>query len=258
MIRSCLRVIALLVLLNVGILLWPDSANYAPHVYNAKQQVSTHFIRFNKEIEGRFHNKIEANATVIKPAPAVSTEVLPVEHVDVAEAVLVNEVAAQLDEVVESDECYRVGPFAYLSNYELAQAVLFNMAVEFEKTRKQGIQQRVFRVYLGPYDDLSDAKSARNKLKRKKITEHFIRKQDDQYIVSLGVFSNQVRADRAVQSFKAKSMVVKKKEELAAAPESRWLKISVAKEGRIQEQLSASNWGEESVKVVKSSCDQDV
>ena len=256
MIRSCLRVIALLVLLNVGVFLWPDSANYAPHAYNAKQQVSTHFIRFNKEIEGRFHNKIEANATVIKPVPAVNTEVLPVEHV--AEAVLVNEVAAQLDEVVERAECYRVGPFAYLSNYELAQAVLFNMAVEFEKTRKQGIQQRVFRVYLGPYDDLSDAKSARNKLKRKKITEHFIRKQDDQYIVSLGVYSNQVRADRAIQSFKTKLMDVKKKEELAAAPESRWLKISVAKEGRIQEQLSAINWGEESVKVVKSSCDQDV
>ena len=47
--------IALLILANVAVMLWPADSDDAPHVYPAKKDVNPHFVRLNKEIEDRFY-----------------------------------------------------------------------------------------------------------------------------------------------------------------------------------------------------------
>ena len=51
MTRFLLYFVGLLVLLNVAVLMWPDKASLATHVYMAKDDVNPHFVRLNKEIE---------------------------------------------------------------------------------------------------------------------------------------------------------------------------------------------------------------
>ncbi|MFT4634906.1 MAG: hypothetical protein ACI9OI_000695, partial [Chitinophagales bacterium] len=57
MTRFLLYSIAALVLLNVAAVLWPNKTASAAHVYAAREDVNPHFVRLNREIEGRFYSQ---------------------------------------------------------------------------------------------------------------------------------------------------------------------------------------------------------
>lgn len=239
MIRTLSYLIALLVLLNVGVMLWPDSANHAPHVYSVKKEVNPHFVRLNKEIEERFYSQVGAEATVSsstdEPRPIFGAKSSP--------------------SVVESEACYRVGPFIHQSNYELAQAVLFNAGVDYSKSKRLSKESSVFRVYLGAYDSPAEAADVRVELKRKKVLDHFVRKQGERFIVSLGIYSTLESADKAIRLFEAKLGLVSKQAENVVLPESYWLHFSVAGNDRARDQLSTMDWGETAAKMGLFTCE---
>lgn len=239
MIRIYLYIIALLSLLNVGLLLWPDSVNFAPHVYSASEEVNPHFVRLNKEIEERFYSQVGADVSIVS-----------------AKAPEKNTVNSTAQVVMSSGSgCYRVGPFVHQSNYELAQAVLFNAGVDYKKTKRLSKESNVFRVFLGPYDDPASAADMRVELKRKKVLDHFVRKQGDKFIVSLGIYSTLESADKAIGLFEVKLGAVSKQAENIVLPESYWLHFSVDDDDRAQQQLSAMDWGETAAKMGLFNCE---
>lgn len=242
MIRKFLYLIALLALLNVGVLLWPDTANYAPHVYSVKQELNPHFVRLNKEIEERFYSQVGTDvgaATQTSSALGLNSE---------TSSAVPNKGA----------DCYRVGPFIHQPNYELAQAVLFNAGVDFRKSKRLSKESSVYRVFLGPFESSAEAADARLELKRQKVLDHFVRKQGESFIVSLGIYSTLASADKAIELFEEKLGSVSKQDENVVLPESYWLHFSVAGDDRARQQLSAIDWGETAAKMGLFSCDADL
>jgi len=226
--------IALLILANFGMLLWPDKTHQAPHVYPVKEDVNPHFVRLNKEIEERFYSK-------------------PVE--EVSEPALV--VSADSDSSIEeaSGGCYRVGPFMHQANYELAQAVLFNAGVDYKKSKRASKASNVYRIFLGPFEGQEQVVEARRMLRDRKVLDHFVRRQDDGLMmISLGIYSSLESAETALRLFERKLDNVNSRSENVILPDSYWLHFVAADDERILPQLRAIDWGEPSAKMGLFTC----
>lgn len=232
--RTLLFSVALLVLANLLVFWWPAGADKAGHVNRAKEDVNPHFLRLNKEIEDRFY----ANSKPNKRA-------LP----DLSGAGLNSDVST----------CYRLGPFAHSENYELAQAVLFNAEISFTKSSRDSQESNVYRVYLGPYSDLAIAKDIRTELKRKKVLDHFIRKEPNgQFIVSLGIYTTAATANNAVVLFDGKIAGVKLKDERVVLPKSHWLHFGLQEYDTVRKELAHIDWGESAAKMGQYQCQSKV
>ena len=235
MTRLFIYIVVLLLLANMALAMWPDRMNYAPHVHSSQEEVNPHFVRLNKEIEDRFYSQV--------------TE----------EINLIDEIEEGVPDSVElaSDEqaCYRVGPFMHQENYDLAQAVLFNANVDYRKSKRASKESSVFRVFVGPYESESEVNDARLALTRKNVLDHFIRKQsDNNYVISLGIYSSEESADSAIRLFSDKIDAVQKQSENVVLPDSYWLHFSIDDDDRVRQQLSAMDWGELSAKMGLHTC----
>lgn len=232
--RFLVVVCVLLVLSNVVIYLWPDKANYAPHAHIEKTDVNPNYLRLNKEIEDKFYNR-----------PVISD----------AESVVVNIAGGKKSEGNQSINCYRVGPFLHEVNYELAQAVLYNASVDYKAAKRESKESSVYRVYLGPFDSQAAASDIRTDLRRKKILDHFVRKNEQgEYLVSLGIYTTKESVLDAVSLFEATLEGVKYANELVLLPESYWLYFALEEENPIREQLFQVDWGERAAKMGKFQC----
>ncbi len=221
--RFLLSLIAILILINLAVFLWPNNKVNAPHVYAAKKDFNPHFLRLNKEVEEK-HYKVTKSTT-----------------------------NASAGEVTGS--CYRLGPFLHESNYELAQAVLFNANVDFEKSKRVSKESEVYRIYLGPYQNEAQISDARVDLKRSNVLDHFVRKLDSQdFIISLGIFTTEESANDALGLFGDKLEKVKMKQEQLVLPDSFWLHFTIFENDQIKQQLRQMDWGEQSVKLGKHQC----
>ncbi|NNC98678.1 MAG: SPOR domain-containing protein [Gammaproteobacteria bacterium] len=228
MIRLLVYTCGLLLLANLALLLWPDTSRTAPHIYSPQADINPHFVRLNKEIEARY----------LATAPTRMSE---------EESVTVVRSGNQ--------GCYRLGPFMHRSNYELAQAVLFNANVDYTKSSRASRQSDVFRVYIGPFQSQAEAVDMRVELKRKQILDHFIREEsDDRYIISLGIYTTRDSATDAVAEFAGVIERVKAKQESVVLPDSYWLHFAIDKEDEIKQQLSLMDWGEQSAKLGEHQC----
>lgn len=225
--RILIFLLALLVLLNVTILFWPDNASSAPHIYTSKAEINPHFIRLNKEIEDKYLDAL--------PATGGDPEFRLV--------------------AANGANCYRLGPFMHRSNYELAQAVLFNAEVEYQKSTREAKQSSVYRVYLGPFESQSLALDKRTELRSINILDHFVRKVDEEnYIVSLGIYTTAESANSAVELFDGKLDSVKMGQEDLVLPNSFWLHFAIQEGDQLQQQLGLMDWGEQSAKLGRYQC----
>jgi len=222
-----------LLLANLAVLLWPDNTVGAAHVYAVKEDVNPHFVRLNKEIEDKY---LAAQATYLESGDLEADDL-----VDIG--------------VDDNQGCYRLGPFMHKANYELAQAVLYNADVDYQKSTRTSRESNMYRVYLGPYSNQPQAADMRVVLRRKKVLDHFVRKESNgQYIVSLGIYSTKETAENAVKLFKDRIDAVKSKSELVFLPNSYWLHFAIEPEDQIQRQLASIDWGEQAAKLGKYQC----
>ena len=222
MLRNLSVLCGTLLIANLVLLMWPDSGNSAAHIHAAQKEVNPHFVRLNKEVEDRFYaqkNSINQNQRGVEQG------------------------------------CFRLGPFMHQANYELAQAVLINADIVFEKAKRRSKESDVYRVYLGPYENKTAMQVARAELKSKKILDHFARRQSDgQYLISLGIYSTQSSAQRAIAMFADTLSSVKLKQEQILLPDSFWLHFDIDEENRIYRELVSMDWGERSAKLGKFEC----
>jgi len=236
--RALSYLVALLILINVAVLLWPEKAVDAPHVYPAKADVSPHYVRLNQEIEERFYSESIDGVKKLQ-ASTDSLSKVPLDIIDKS-----------------SGECYRVGPFLHEANYELAQAVLFNAGVGYHKSTRESIASNVFRVYLGPFSTDAEASEARRELNVSGVKDHFIRKQDDgSMVISLGIYSTEESASDALESFGERVDGIQSRSENVVLPNSYWLHFAATDDGRLLSQLDVIDWGEPSAKMGLFSCD---
>lgn len=250
--RGLFKVLMLLVLANVVVFLWPSNINQAPHVHSGRAELNPHFVRLNKEIEDRFYSHANSSLQFAEP------------EVEIAATQVVVDVGGDGSSVGESgvsqsapsgSVCYRLGPFMHNESYELAQAVLFNADVEYQKSTRKTQESDVFRLYLGPFSGVEQVTQVRAELKRKLILDHFSRKQDDgQYIISLGIYSSEESAEAALRLFQREVDAVKMQSESVVLPNSYWLHFVLVQGSGKFEQLSEMNWGENSVKLGPHTC----
>lgn len=232
MTRIFIYLCGVLLVANLAVLLWPDKTRMAPHVYSEKADVNPHFLRLNKEIEDKFYTAQETAGEQL-----------------VAESITVSDTAANLI------DCYRIGPFMYQENFDLAEAVLLNAALDYQKSTRASVESDVYRVYLGPYSSQAEASDVRAELKRNNILDHFVRQEaEQQYIISLGIYSAQESANNAVQLFSDKIDAVNLKQEAVVLPESYWLHFGIENESQIKQQLGSMDWGEQSAKLGRHEC----
>lgn len=235
MLRTLLFSCGFLLLANVVMFWWPDNANFAPHVSVANDDINPHFVRLNKEIEDKFYSR--------------AAETVEDVNEDLDEEVVINLPSNS------GNRCYRVGPFMHQPNYELAQAVLLNANVGYQKSKRASKESNVFRVFLGPYSDRAEVSDARIELKRKKVLDHFVRKlEDDSYIISLGIYSTRETAETAVRLFDGKLDKISMQSELVVLPDSYWLHFSIDKDSEVRQQLARIDWGEQSAKMGPYQC----
>jgi len=227
----------LLVLFNVTAYMWPDKANYAPHVYSEQDDLNPNYVRLNKEIEDKFYSRLTVVDDEIEVEEAA---------VDVVSAAVVP---------LRDVNCFRVGPFLHQENYDLAQAALFNSGVAYKKAKRERQESNAYRVFLGDYQDRAAAAAVRAELKRKKILDHFVREAESGgYIVSLGIYSSEESAIKAVELFNEALSGVKYEKELVLLPESFWLYFDLAGQKNIEQQLLQLDWGESAAKMGNFEC----
>lgn len=247
--RALLICLAVLCLANVGVLLWPHAANTAKHIHSSRSDVSPHFIRLNKEIEEKY-----LNAPPSLSAPNGANEnsaagALPQQNSTEPTELAAGQVA------LNSSGCYRLGPFLYSANYELAQAVLFNADVVYQKSTRTAQQSDVFRVYLGPFSSQAEAQDRRVQLRQDNILDHFVSQEDNNtFVVSLGIFTTEESARNAVVLYSDKIESVKMKAEALVLPNSYWLHFSIDEEDKLKQELAVMDWGERSAKIGKHPC----
>jgi len=231
--RILIILCAVLILANVGVFLWPDDANVASHVFAPKDDVNPHFVRLNKEVQDEPSDK-------------------PVVSIAAGE-----EIASADDDVVKAGEaCYRIGPFMQIENYELAQATLADVGVNFRKSKRTSRSSNVYRVFLGPYETQAEVADMRAELKRKNVLDHFVRKQEDEnLIISLGIYSTAETAETALRLFDGTLEDVQKQNETVVLPDSYWLHFPNLEESSPHAQLANADWGEQSAKMGLYSCD---
>ncbi len=235
MTRMLVYVCGVLIIANVAALLWPDKTRVGLQDYSEKTAINPHFIRLNKEIEDKYFAVQEAGG---EQAVAAS-------------------IAVSESRVKQAD-CYRIGPFMDQANLDLAEAVLLNAGVDYQKSTQGSVKSDVFRVYLGPYLSLSEVSDIRDELKRNNILDHFIRQEDEQqYIISLGIYSIQESADNAVQLFSNRLNSVNFKQEVVVLPESFWLHFAIENESQIKQQLASMDWGDQSAKLGWNECREE-
>jgi len=112
----------------------------------------------------------------------------------------------------------------------------------------------VTRLYLGPFERKAQVDDTRVRLRRAGVLDHFVRKQDDDFIISLGIYSSDESADTALRLFEDKLESVKRREEKVVLPESYWLHFELADDQSVKRQLSAMDWGEPSAKMGLFDC----
>ena len=228
MVRPLVIFCGVLLLANVAVFLWPTGAHTAAHVYSPRTDIKPHFIRLNKEIEDKF--------LLARPAQVIAADM-------------------ELAEGSAEQACFRLGPFMHQANYELAQAVLFNADVKYQKSTRLSRESDVFRVYMGPYSKQAEASDIRVELTRSNVLDHFVRKEADSvFIVSLGIFTTEQSAKDAKDLFEGMLERVKMKQESIVLPDSYWLHFDLKQGKIIRQQLARMDWGEQSAKLGRYQC----
>lgn len=251
--------LGLLILANLIVYFWPDRLNTGEKLYAPKEDIKPHFLRLNKEIEDKFYAKQNANKIVIESEftpPSLGGEVATSSDPSGSSstAALTTSTAA-LTNSIDSNDCYRLGPFLHAANYELAQAVLLKEDIDYRKTKRVAKESNVYRVYLGPFANPALMIDARAKLNTKKIFDHFVRKEPNgELIISLGIYSSSSKATSAVELFSDSLTKVRQRSETITLPDSFWLHFTIPPDELSRSELDQIDWGETSAKVGRFQC----
>lgn len=151
--------------------------------------------------------------------------------------------------------CYRVGPFLRESNMlNAGERLKSEIGLTYDVIMRESINVAATRVFIGPFPNSSEAKKARNELTRKGVLDHFSKKEQGSYIVSLGIYSNESSAKDQMSKFRSQDIYAKTKTKLTNIPENYWLEVKKDFFSGRMGLLKSFSWGESSVSLSKRRC----
>ncbi len=125
-----------------------------------------------------------------------------------------------------SGSCYRVGPFSDESGSIKAVETLNKLSVPYTALAIKKREVRAYRVYLGPFNTSEQVERQRNVLRNSGINEHYVKSERAaQDLISLGLFSQQARADEFMRELIKKDVHAKTRPETRKLGPTYWLEL---------------------------------
>ena len=191
LLRWPLTILAVLILLYTGLLLWPSQSHKLSHIHKQRGDIRPEIVRPIPPTDD--HTKaapLDESRTPLTPSGSTP------------------------DLSAESSLCIAFGPF--LSRGTLDRAIALVKKHRINPIIKKGNSERIvyFRVYSGPYVDSLALVSAVEVLQSRAYKEWFLRKESNtEQIISFGLFSNENNAENTLEVVQRLGVEAKIKEE---------------------------------------------
>ncbi len=125
-----------------------------------------------------------------------------------------------------ADSCYRIGPFSDESGSVKAAETLNELLIPYKALTIKKRDVRAYRVYLGPFSSAEQIERQRNVLRNSGINEHYVKSEPTaQDLISLGLFSQQARADQFMRELIDKDVRAKTRPENRTLGPTYWLEL---------------------------------
>lgn len=122
--------------------------------------------------------------------------------------------------------CYRIGPFFDEGGSTKAVKILNELSVPHTALTIKKREVRAYRVYLGPFNTAEQIARQRDILRSSGINEHYIKSERAaQDLISLGLFSQQARADEFMRQLIKKDVRAKTRPENRTLGPTYWLEL---------------------------------
>lgn len=148
--------------------------------------------------------------------------------------------------------CFRVGPFKKENSWLSANEWMAQNGISFQHVTSESRELRAVRVYLGPYDSISDTSSTVDQLKGKNL-DHFVYLVENGLArISLGYFTQEELAAKFLEYLNTIDVDAQSQLEYRQLGPFNWMEIPV---GNVESgQLSNHDWIEESVGLTQVDC----
>lgn len=122
--------------------------------------------------------------------------------------------------------CYRIGPFSDKDGSVKAAETLNELSVPYTALTIKKREVRAYRVYLGPFNTSEQIERQRNILRSSGINEHYVKSERAaQDLISLGLFSQQARANEFLRQLIEKDVRAKTRPENRILGPTYWLEL---------------------------------
>lgn len=189
------------------------------------------------------------NNNVAKPSPPIQPEANPLQGTAVASQ------ESAVSKLIDG-QCYRVGPFLHTERLSSAKNLLDKIGVLYEVEKRESAKAEVYRVFIGTFNDQTQAREARQQLNENGIFDHFVKRDTDgRYLISLGIYSRETTANASLKRFEDRSLKVRLRPEQTVLPDSYWLGL-LARNGESLPftELQQAEWGEYSAQFGTYDC----
>ena len=125
-----------------------------------------------------------------------------------------------------ANSCYRIGPFSDEGGSIKAVETLNKLSVPYTALTIGKREVRAYRVFLGPFNTSEQIERQRNILRSSGINEYYVKSERaTEDLISLGLFSQQARADEFMQELIKKDVRAKTRPENRTLGPTYWLEL---------------------------------
>lgn len=151
--------------------------------------------------------------------------------------------------------CYRIGPFAELTQADKASAVLKEIPLAYERRAEAQTVVTGYRVYLPPLPTREAAEKKRRELSRLGFKDSSVMQEAGmENALSLGLFTVEINAQKHLQALVAKKIDAQL-QTLSQARTLHWLYLGTVESlAGVLPRLRATDWGDAGTKVEETPC----
>ena len=155
----------------------------------------------------------------------------------------------------EAGGCYRIGPFAETAQADKASAVLKEIPLAYERRAEEQTVVTGYRVYLPPLPTREAAEKKRRELSRFGFKDSSVMQEAGmENALSLGLFTVEVNAQKHMQALAAKKIDARM-QTLSQARTLHWLYLGAVESlAGMLPRLRATDWGAAEAKTEETPC----
>jgi len=151
--------------------------------------------------------------------------------------------------------CYRIGPFAESTQVDRASAILKEIPLAYERRTEEQTVVTGYRVYLPPLPTREAAEKKRRELSRLGFKDSSVMQEAGmENALSLGLFAVEINAQKHLQALATKKIDARV-QTLSQARTLHWLYLGTIESlAGVLPRLRATDWGDTGIKVEKTPC----